>query len=390
MASWTTSIPELAGDRGARRPVPRLAGFGFAVLLALLPLRPSTAQAADTSFAGLVASLSEPGGFFFSDNLVSNETSYLHPVGVLERRVQGGVYLGVGPEQNFSYIAAIHPTRAFIIDIRRDNLLLQLLFKAAFELSRNRLEYLGYLYGRAVPANQTREPDGPLEAILARVDELPTDSAAIAPQEARLWDRILSFGVPLSADDRVTLTRFHLDFREQGLDIRFSSYGRRPFPIFPSNRDLYLARDRSGRQVSYLATADRFETVQRLERADAVVPLVGNLAGRGALPALADFLAARHLGVSAFYTSNVEFYLFRDGSFPAFVFNLAALPVRPGAVIIRSYFDRQTGQTHPQAVPGQFSVQLLEGIPDLIAAARSGRLPTYWDLVTVDALPIEP
>ena len=33
--------------------------------------------------------------------------------------VQGGVYLGVGPEQNLTYIAAICPAMAFIVDIRR-------------------------------------------------------------------------------------------------------------------------------------------------------------------------------------------------------------------------------------------------------------------------------
>ena len=45
----------------------------------------------------------------------------------------GGAYIGVGPDQNFSYIAAIAAGRSpFIVDIRRDNLLLHLLFKAIF------------------------------------------------------------------------------------------------------------------------------------------------------------------------------------------------------------------------------------------------------------------
>ena len=43
------------------------------------------------------------------------------------------------------------PTIAFIIDIRRDNLLLHLLFKALFSAARNRVEYLGLLTGRALP-----------------------------------------------------------------------------------------------------------------------------------------------------------------------------------------------------------------------------------------------
>ena len=94
---------------------------------------------ADSAFARLVQRLSEPGGYFDSDNLISNETSYLHVLDGMRRlKVQGGAYIGVGPDQNFSYIARIRPTTAYIIDIRRDNLLLHLLFKALFARSTTR------------------------------------------------------------------------------------------------------------------------------------------------------------------------------------------------------------------------------------------------------------
>src|SRR5258708_1271179 len=85
------------------------------------------------SFAALVEHLSEPGGDFGGDNLISNEQSYLHVMPALERaHVNGGAFVGVGPDQNFSYIAQIKPAIAYIIDIRRDNLLLHLPFKALF------------------------------------------------------------------------------------------------------------------------------------------------------------------------------------------------------------------------------------------------------------------
>src|SRR5689334_19338964 len=112
----------------------------------------AVAQAKEDSFAKTVADLSEPGGYFDTDNLISNEKSYLHALSDLERRgVSGGVYVGVGPDQNFSYIARIRPAAAIIVDIRRDNLLLHLLFKAIFGMSRNRMEYLGVLTGRQTP-----------------------------------------------------------------------------------------------------------------------------------------------------------------------------------------------------------------------------------------------
>src|SRR6185295_11717101 len=102
------------------------------------------------SFAALIERLSEPGGDFGGDNLISNEQSYLRVLPALDQaRVTGGAYLGVGPDQNFSYIAAIKPDVAFIIDIRRDNLLLHLLFKAIFAAAPTRVEYLCLLTGRA-------------------------------------------------------------------------------------------------------------------------------------------------------------------------------------------------------------------------------------------------
>src|SRR6185312_13859069 len=111
----------------------------------------------DSSFAKLVQRLSEPGGYFDSDNLISNETSYLHVLDGMRRlKVQGGAYIGVGPDQNFSYIAAVRPEIAFMIDIRRDNLLEHLMFKALFGMSRNRIEYLCLLFGKPVPRDADR------------------------------------------------------------------------------------------------------------------------------------------------------------------------------------------------------------------------------------------
>src|SRR5687767_12521808 len=127
----------------------------------------------DTTFAGTVARLSEPAGYFDSDNLISNETSYLHAVSHLRSgRVSGGAYIGVGPDQNFSYIAAIKPSVAFMIDIRRDNLLMHLMFKALFERSQNRFEFLSRWTGRTVPADSRTWDEAPIARILAGIDQL--------------------------------------------------------------------------------------------------------------------------------------------------------------------------------------------------------------------------
>ena len=97
------------------------------------------------------------------------------------RAQRGGVYVGVGPDQNFSYIALARPEIAFLVDIRRGNLLLHLLFRAVFEESRNRLEYLSLLLGRQPPADLAEWDERSIDRITAYIDSAP----AAAP--TRCW-----------------------------------------------------------------------------------------------------------------------------------------------------------------------------------------------------------
>src|SRR5437762_12116713 len=102
----------------------RLLALLLAGVMAGAPAAASRAQS-PSPFAAQIAALSEPAGYFDTDNLISNERSYLQVLQDLRRRnVRGGAYIGVGPDQNFTYIAEIRPTIAFIVDVRRDNLLL--------------------------------------------------------------------------------------------------------------------------------------------------------------------------------------------------------------------------------------------------------------------------
>src|SRR5947209_3962324 len=135
------------------------------------PLAPIAFGPTDSAFAKLVQRLSEPGGYFDSDNLISNETSYLHVLDGMRRlKVQGGAYIGVGPDQNFSYIAAVRPNIAFMIDIRRDNLLEHLLFKSVFAMSRNRAEYLCLLFGKPLPREADRWGSKSIQELVDYVD----------------------------------------------------------------------------------------------------------------------------------------------------------------------------------------------------------------------------
>jgi hypothetical protein len=360
-------------------PLALLVAVGSAT--AQVPARLTPAE-----FGTLVGRLSEPGGYFDTDNLVSNEDSYLHAISGLERHgVRGGAYLGVGPDQNFSYIAAIRPRMAFIIDIRRDNLLEQLLFKALFHQARSRVEFLCLLFGRTPPADTVGWGARDLVALLGHVTGAPPDSLAAA--RARRLVRVLvpGFGIPLSAEDRATLERFHRTFIAEGPELKLTTFGRGERFDYPTYGRLLLETDRGGRRANYLAREPDFQFVKALEERNLVVPVVGDLAGPRAMTAIGRYLTERGERVSAFYTSNVEQYLFRGDTFARFAGNVEALPHDERSVLIRSYFPY--GRPHPQAVPGYLSVQLLQTFGAFLGAQRAGGFRSYGDLVTRDLLP---
>ncbi len=333
-------------------------------------------------FARLSASLSEPGGYFDSDNLVSNETSYLHVLGAIRRAgAHGGVYVGVGPDQGFSYIAAVRAEFAFAIDIRRDNALVHLLYKAAFEEARNRLEYLALLFGRPVPTDLGAWDDRPIAEIVAWVSAQPACERCIADARHRLNARIARLPMRLSDDDLAVIARVHDTYAAEGLGIRYTSLGRRPRPYYPSYEQLVLERDRDGNVGSYLATVEGFRHVQELQRRNLVVPVVGDLAGPRALAAIGAWTRERDSRVSLFYASNVEYYLARDRKLDAFGQNLATLPHDGRSVLVRSLFRGTYGAMHPHAVPGHLSVQLASPLDAVIDAFGNGEYVSYMDIV---------
>ena len=105
----------------------------------------------DDAYWRMVSEFSESGGTFSSEKLVSNELYFQHVIPALMSAKRGDVYLGVGPEQNFTYIAALEPKLAFIIDIRRGNLQEILMYKTLFEMATDRADFISMLFSRKRP-----------------------------------------------------------------------------------------------------------------------------------------------------------------------------------------------------------------------------------------------
>ncbi len=331
------------------------------------------------SFVDLVESLSEPEGYFDTDNFISNETSYLHVVpALLEAVVPGGVYFGVGPDQNFSYIVHAEPSVAVVADIRRLNMLQHLLFKVLLESSEDRADFLCALVSRNCAEVA---PDASLDAILALVRSAPVAWESFERRIEEVHRTLVEdYGFSFSEDDLDGIEYVYRSFVEQGLDLRFSSFGRSSAG-YPSLEEMILETDREGRRRHYLASPELFTRLRRMQLENLIIPVVGDFAGDQALPAIAAFLSERGLSVSVFYASNVEFYLFGRPAWDNYLDNLRAFPFSRDAVFIRSYFGT-FGPRHPQNVRGHRATSLIQAVSGFLDDAAAGRLRTYWDVVS--------
>ena len=354
---------------------------------------PVPARLTDQQFWGLVARVSEPGGHFRSENLVSNEHTFQYVIPSLVERVQGGVYLGVAPDQNFTYIAAIQPKIAFIVDIRRGNLLEHLMYKAVIELSADRAEFVSRLFSRPRPPGLGSASS--VEELCAAFAESNMSEALYAENldaiRAHLVD---THDFPLSALDLEQLETIYWQFFWQGPDIRYTMSAPVPSPFagrsfggftrrgfwsnFPTYQELVQQTDWEGRSWSYLASEERFAYLKAFEERNLLVPVVGNFAGPKALRAVGRYVREHGETVSAFYVSNVEQYLFQDGLWEDFYRNVAMLPVDDSSTFIRSVSSR-TGYDGPrQWSDGRATV--LDPIRASVSDFLAGRIRRYYDI----------
>lgn len=339
---------------------------------------PAAISVSRAEFAQHVESLSEPEGYFDTDNFISNETSYLHVVPELKRVVKpGNVYLGVGPDQNFPYIAHTQPALAIVVDIRRQNMLQHLLYKALFELNASRAEFLAMLLSRE-PVKIA--PRASLQEVLTAVRRSPASETRYQANRAAIRKKISEFGVRLNGEDFRKIDYVHRTFYEEGLDLRFSSIGRNNAGNYPTFQSLLLQTDKSGKAQGYLASEELFLWMKRFETENRLIPIVGDFAGPKAFKAVGAFLRRSNLQVSTFYTSNVEFYLVQNDEWRDYIDNVRALPVTADAVFIRAYFGT-AGPLHPENVPGHRSTTLVQNLPALLRDQAAGRIRTYWDVV---------
>jgi len=295
----------------------------------------NSARLSDRELWTLMTQSSEPDGHFRSDNLVSNEIKFQWVIPELVGQVKpGGVYIGVGPEQNFTYIAALKPKVVFIVDVRRGNTDLHLMYKALFELSRDRADFVSRLLSRPRPEGLTsKSTAGEMFAAFAAVDPsermLTTTLADIRHQLTTVHR------FALTGDDLMRIEAIYRVFFLAGTKIQYSPYGSFGGTTQPTYAELMAATDEAGEPHSFLASDALFDVMQDLERRNLVVPLVGDFAGPKTIRAIGDYARARAAAVTTFYISNVEEYL-QPSQRAAFCRNVASLPLAPASTFIRA------------------------------------------------------
>jgi len=329
-----------------------VARVGFAAVIAVGLLLSTgrltaTTPAADTlpekltneEFWKLSQDMSEPNGYFQSDNLVSNEV-YLQWVipDLVKRAKQGAVYVGVGPEQNFTYIASLKPKMVFITDVRRGNLCMHLMYKAIFELSKDRAEFVELLFNKKRPAGLT-EKSTIAEIANAFWDVRTSGEDVYKANLKRIQDHLTKTrGLPLSADDLGGIEYIYYNFWWHGMWINYSSTTQnagRPGTMTQYG-DLMLLTDGSGVSRYYLSSEESFRFLKDLETRNMLVPVVGNFAGPKALRAVGKYIREHGATVAAMYLSNVEQYLNQDGIWNYFCANVASMPLDDSSTFIRS------------------------------------------------------
>jgi hypothetical protein len=320
-----------------------VSAFVLSLLLAAsVPLRAAAPdRLTDQEFWKLSADSSEPDGTFRSENLLSNELGMQWVIpDLLKITKPGRVYMGVGPEQNFAYIAALKPSMAFIIDIRRGNLELQLMYKALFELSADRAEFVSRLFSK-------KRPDGLTAAstaldIFTAYENVQTSEQLYKDNLAAIEDLLAKkHGLPLTDKDFGGLEWVYQQFYWFGPSINYNSatgaggFGGGGYS--PTYADIQVATDGPrGVEHGYLSNDESFRVLKDLESRNLIVPVVGNFGGPKAIRAVADYIKARQATVSAFYLSNVEQYLNQDSIWNNFICSVATLPLDDTSTFIRT------------------------------------------------------
>ena len=223
----------------------------------------------------------------------------------------------------------------------------------------------------------------------------PADSVLYRKNLATIKDQLVArHHFALTPDDLMGITYVYDAFFNAGPELNYSFstgrqgrvgyFGRR----MPSYAELMAESDALGMHRSYLASEDNYRTLRDLEESNLIVPIVGDFAGDKTLKAVGTYLKQHNATVTAFYTSNVEQYLFQQADdWRHFFTNVSMLPLDAKSTFIRAVFNYMGFRDPSSGTPGPRSTTMLSPILDVLKAIDQGKVQTYYDVIQLSTAP---
>ena len=354
-----------------RKCLLQLASLSFTLSL---DLNGQSQAQTDNDFSNTIKQLDDPPtGPSSADNLMTNEDSIASIVDQISKEVpKGQVYLGVGPDQNYSLMAQVEPSYGFILDYRKKNQLLHLFQKALVEISADRQTYLENFWSRNFPELPIGLND--LENRLKTIAHQPVNESLLQSTKEKVRKTISKWNL-LTEQEFQEIATIQSRLAGPGPDARFLA-----LKMYPTLGSLITMPSRSGQPSHWLGSESSYAGIRRLQLSGRILPIVGDWAATGSIRRLAGYLKSHKLQVGCVYMSDVEFFLLRGGLFQKYIENLAELPLHPDSRIIRTS-TREI--RHPERIPSRSSTTIVRPLRRFLGFAKAGKIKVWEDLFGV-------
>lgn len=299
-------------------------------------------------FSKIIRDMSEDNGYFRGESWVTNELTYLDVIESIEKYdIKGGAYIGVAPEQNFTYMAAIRPQIAFLVDIRAQNRMQHLMFKILFEISETRIEFLSNLFSMPLKGETgVKIPDSKSDInVIVNYLENSEQSRVLFNKNLSKMINTLNSKYKFNLTDWETSNIKHVydHFYVENLNMTNGPWRN----SYPTLGEIFTDRDKSGRQLNVFNNREQFLFIKKMQIENKVIPITGDYGNTYALSKVAAYLKKHNLTVSAQYVSNAEQYIIRSrGNWNNWVKNIKNMPYNDKTVFIRwlnwNYYEQDT------------------------------------------------
>ena len=267
----------------------------------------------------------------------------------------GAVYLGVAPEQNFTYTRCTSAEDG--VHCRYPPTLELLMYKALFEMSVDRVEFACRLFSRRPQVGRTAT----VEALFRGLESVRGSTPLFREALQAIYDRLeKQRGFRLTAVDKQGIEKvfnvFLSGWAANGLRVPESNTepcGTQLLPAHVDNRSPWKTMElpRQRRKL-------RPDTSDAAKESDR--PAGRRLTGPRTLKAVGQYVSQHGSTIAAFYISNVEDYI--RHSWSQYVSNLRSLPVDDFSVFIRfqpsSYTSLESIESLSSATTGETTMNL--------------------------------